>query len=590
MGACAEWEGLIAGAIYGGLEAPERSRLDRHLAECEGCRSEHDELARTAKLAEPGKVELSEAERGRFLEGVASRIDALPKVRGRTRRRVLVVRRSWTGAFALAAVALLAVLSVLLVSRWNRPEPLPEVAVESPAPPVLPPVVLPADVTPTAPPVAPPAPPPPPPAPAPEPPKPPVPEKPPAPPAPPEKPAPPPPAPRPTVAVMAHVERVQGDVAVITEEGRVPAKAGLGLVPGQEIRTSGRSAFAAVKVTDGTRLELSADGALRLLSDWKAGSASRSFRVEQGVLSAQVARQPAGQPMSFVTPHGEAKVLGTQLVLNVGTEVTRLEVREGRVRLTRAEDGASVEVTRDHYAMVLKGAALAAKPARASAGLQALYLFDEGRGATVRDVSGSGAPIDLRIVYGRSSTWSPAGLAVQGNPKIESDGPPARLIEACRKSNELTIEAWVKPARAAVPFDGAIVALSRDVDDRNFALVQGDRSGPDHFSATLRTSATDAQGGEHLNTARGSAETRLTHLVFTRAAAGQEKLYVNGVERVSRSREGTFGNWNETFRLILGNEATDERPWAGEYRLVAVYSRALAPAEVVRNYRTGSEP
>jgi len=81
----------------------------------------------------------------------------------------------------------------------------------------------------------------------------------------------------------------------------------------------------------------------------------------------------------------------------------------------------------------------------------------------------------------------------------------------------------------------------------------------------------------------------MTHLVFTRTSAGAEKLYVNGLERASRTRSGTFATWDAAFRLIAANESTEERPWTGDLRLLAVYSRALLPAEVARNHKAGTE-
>src|SRR6185436_1575373 len=84
--------------------------------------------------------------------------------------------------------------------------------------------------------------------------------------------------------------------------------------------------------------------------------------LKQGVLAAQVARQPAGEPMIFTTASAEARVLGTRLTLSVTPGSTRLEVREGKVRITRRDDGASVEVGADHFVTCGKGISLAPKP------------------------------------------------------------------------------------------------------------------------------------------------------------------------------------------------------------------------------------
>jgi hypothetical protein len=64
---------------------------------------------------------------------------------------------------------------------------------------------------------------------------------------------------------------------------------------------------------------------------------------------------------------------------------------------------------------------------------------------------------------------------------------------------------------------------------------------------------------------------------------------VNGLERAARVRPGTFASWNDTHHLYIGNESFEERPWAGTFHLVAIYSEALTTAEVIRNFKGGAE-
>jgi hypothetical protein len=68
----------------------------------------------------------------------------------------------------------------------------------------------------------------------------------------------------------------------------------------------------------------------------------------------------AGQEIDNVaTPHGEARVLGTVFRLVVDPASTRLEVREGKVRLTR--ESKSVDVPAGQYATAGAGTSLAAR-------------------------------------------------------------------------------------------------------------------------------------------------------------------------------------------------------------------------------------
>jgi len=80
----------------------------------------------------------------------------------------------------------------------------------------------------------------------------------------------------------------------------------------------------------------------------------------------------------------------------------------------------------------------------------------------------------------------------------------------------------------------------------------------------------------------------LTHVVYTRGADGRAALYVNGRLETSGEVGGGMDNWDAGFRLALANELTEDRPWLGEYRLVALYDRALTAEEVQQRFKGGS--
>ena len=50
---------------------------------------------------------------------------------------------------------------------------------------------------------------------------------------------------------------------------------------------------------------------------------------------------------------------------------------------------------------------------------------------------------------------------------------------------------------------------------------------------------------------------------------------------------GDVSNWDEGFRLALGNELTGDRPWLGELHRVAVYAKALDSEEIGRSAKAG---
>jgi uncharacterized repeat protein (TIGR01451 family) len=214
-------------------------------------------------------------------------------------------------------------------------------------------------------------------------------------------------------------------------------------------------------------------------------------------------------------------------------------------------------------------------------GLQVLYTFREGSGTTVHDVSGVGVPLDLEMSDGSAVTWVPGGgLAIDSATLIASAGPATKVISACQGSNEITIDAWVRPANTTQDGPARIVTLSRDAYNRNFTLGQGlwGTLPSALYDVRLRTTATDDSGEPSLSTPDGSLTTELTHVVYTRDASGQARIYIDDVEQASGTVGGDFSNWDGGFRLALANELTGGRPWLGEFHLVAIYSRALSPS------------
>jgi len=394
-------------------------------------------------------------------------------------------------------------------------------------------------------------------------------------PAPPPKTAPEPP--KPTIVVAAQVEQVLGQARALGGES-VRLKAGQDVLSGQGFEVGPRDSLVVLRCGDGTRLEFGPATRVREIRD----EGGKKVMLERGLVSADVPKQPAGKAMVVATPHAEARVQGTRFVLWALPESTRLEVREGRVRVTRREDHAAAEVGADQRAVVAKGVPLAAKPARVSDDLVALYRFDEGPFDLIRDVSGFGVPLDLELKAEGATAWKPTGLSLLRWGRIGSHGAAGKILQACRKSREITLEAWVVPDKASFRYTGYLILLG-DPTSPNAALLQGVSSpsaGP--YQAHLRTGAVDSGRHAPLSTPKNLVvEGRPAHVAYTRAAGGQERLYVNGVPRAAAVRGGDFSTWKDDAPVSLGLE------WLGEYRLVAVYARAMKEAEVVRNFRLG---
>jgi hypothetical protein len=386
------------------------------------------------------------------------------------------------------------------------------------------------------------------------------------------------------VEATAVLERFEGTVTV----GQVAPKAGQTLVSGFDLETADDQSVAVVRYLDGTRIEVRGSSRLRDLGE---GPGRRVFVT--GVIVSKIAPQPKDRPMMFVTPHGEAKVLGTSLRLVVDPDPKkgmRLEVEEGKVELKNLA-GRTVVVESGHYAIAALDLMPVSRLSRVTEGLVALYTFKEGRGGVIHDLSSAGAPIDLKIQDEKAARWSSKGLLLAAPTLAASAGPATRIIQACRTSNEVTFEAWIRPGTLAPGAkDGRILTLSADPGSQNLMLGQDGLEGPARsYFARLRTTLTDSVGKPILASQEGKVVPKLTHILYSRSAKGTAVLYLDGVEDSKAAVGGDFSGWDEGYRFGLGNEFTNNRPWLGEYHLVAVYSRALSADDVRQNHKAGAD-
>jgi hypothetical protein len=296
----------------------------------------------------------------------------------------------------------------------------------------------------------------------------------------------------------------------------------------------------------------------------------------------------AGYEVSYGTTSGEY-----DYVVDVGnhTSVTISGLEEGTTYYfaVKAYNSEGVKSTFSEelvYTVQLTNAPLNEAGPRIIKGLQALYTFDEGSGTTVYDTSDVGEPLDLTVSNG-TVNWVSGGLAITSAALIKSAGPATKLIEACRATNAISIEAWLKPANTTQEGPARIVTLSQDPYERNFTL--GQHGGT--LNQRLRTTATNDNGSiPSLATSQGLLSTELTHVLYTFDSAGVARIYVNGVEVSSRTIGGNLSNWNGNYYFGLANEITNDRPWLGELYLVAVYDRALDHQEISQNFQAGINP
>ena len=181
-------------------------------------------------------------------------------------------------------------------------------------------------------------------------------------PPPPAEKTPPPSPPRPaktpdeakiTIPAIARLERVQGDVTLLDGDRPTPAKPGQEVLEGQGLRVAGAKDSAIVIFPDKTRLEIGPNTAVSMISA-KPETGKRLF-LPEGTIDADVPRQPVGRQMVFATKNAEAMILGTRFTIFCRGDLTEVEVKRGKVRLTRADDRTSVDVEENHFAIVRPG-------------------------------------------------------------------------------------------------------------------------------------------------------------------------------------------------------------------------------------------
>jgi len=146
----------------------------------------------------------------------------------------------------------------------------------------------------------------------------------------------------------------------------------------------------------------------------------------------------------------------------------------------------------------------------------------------------------------------------------------AELLARLQATDALTIEATLRPADLRQGGPARIVSFSRDSGSRNFTLGQQE----DRLVLRLRTPRTGSNGNRPQQDLAPLRDDRLQHVLVSHAD-GRTRCWVDGEAVYDERRvEGDFRNW-EPMRLVLGDEDSGGRDWAGTLEGVAIYDRAF---------------
>ena len=221
----------------------------------------------------------------------------------------------------------------------------------------------------------------------------------------------------------------------------------------------------------------------------------------------------------------------------------------------------------------------------------ALWEFKTGSGLVAYDTSGVDPAIDLNF-SGDVSWFGGWGITIgnniaQGPGKAQgSTTASKKLNDILKESGELSIEAWVVPANVTQEM-ARIISYSAGQTARNLTLQQTLYD----YDFLLRTTETSLNGDPALSTPSADEvlQATLQHVVATYSPIDGRRIYVNGalVSNTDPTPGGTLIDWQDTFALVLGNEASSDGVWEGTFRLAAVHRRALTPAQVTQNFDAG---
>ncbi len=216
----------------------------------------------------------------------------------------------------------------------------------------------------------------------------------------------------------------------------------------------------------------------------------------------------------------------------------------------------------------------------------AKYEFKTGSGSTAFDTSGVDPAADL-TTSGDVSWVGGWGLKFAPGGKAQASTQASKkLHDMILATGEFSIEAWVAPANVTQE-EAYMVSYSGGTAARNFTLGQTKYN----YDAMLRSSATDANGMPALSTADAARrlQASLQHVVVTYDPVNGRRIYVNGefTGDADQQTGGSIANWDNTFALVLGNEVSSNRSWAGVIKFVAIHNRVLSDVQIKQNFSAG---
>ncbi|MCW9023359.1 MAG: LamG domain-containing protein, partial [Gammaproteobacteria bacterium] len=217
----------------------------------------------------------------------------------------------------------------------------------------------------------------------------------------------------------------------------------------------------------------------------------------------------------------------------------------------------------------------------------ALYEFKHlGDDYTAYDTSGIEPALNLELIG--NVTWlNNYGIQIVSGMAKGTTQDSKKLHDMIKNTGEYSIEAWVIPANVTQEGPARIISYSASTTARNFTLGQTLYN----YNYLHRSNTTDENGEPDLSTADADEvlQATLQHVIITFDPVNGRRIYVNGefTGDADTTAAGNLNDWDDSFALILGNEASSDRQWQGTLRMVAIHNRSLSAAQITQNYEVG---
>jgi len=172
------------------------------------------------------------------------------------------------------------------------------------------------------------------------------------------------------------------------------------------------------------------------------------------------------------------------------------------------------------------------------------------------------------------------GEMVLGRGAMLAQGADKALLDACKASGRLSIEAVITPGDTKQGGPARIVSFSKDAYHRNFTLGQQDSS----LVLRLRTTRT-GENGKKPETRLCKISAAKAHHVIVTYSPGKLSCYLDGKSVLQSEKvRGDFSNWSP-MHLLFGDEWDGNRRWSGKLQGLAIHARIIGAKEAAARHK-----